>query len=247
MDWSAAPSTRPPTRTCDFVIEAVFEELEVKQKVFAELENHVSPECILATNTSSLSVSAMAADLAHPERVVGFHFFNPVAVLPLLEVVRGEQTDDTTLATALFVAKELKKNAVLVADAPAFVVNRLLTRLMGEVTTAVDEGTPIEVADTALRPLGLPMTPFALLQLVGPAVALHVAETLNEAFGDRFPVSANLQALVAAKKPGIYDLTPGAGRTSRTRPGRCSPSATHRARRIRSVSGRPRRWPRRSG
>ena len=135
----------------------------------------------------------MAADLAHPERVVGFHFFNPVAVLPLLEVVRGEQTNDATLATALFVAKELKKNAVLVKDAPAFVVNRLLTRLMGEVTKAVDEGTPIEVADTALRPLGLPMTPFALLQLVGPAVALHVAETLHAAFGDRFAVSPNLR------------------------------------------------------
>jgi 3-hydroxyacyl-CoA dehydrogenase/enoyl-CoA hydratase/carnithine racemase len=193
---------------CDFVIEAVFEELDVKRAVFAELEKHISPECILATNTSSLSVTAMAAHLAHPERVVGFHFFNPVAVLPLLEVVRGEQTSDVTLATALFVAKELKKNAVLVKDAPAFVVNRLLTRLMGEVTSAVDEGTPIEVADTALRPLGLPMTPFSLLQLVGPAVALHVAETLHDAFGDRFDVSPNLRALVAAGKPGIYDLTP---------------------------------------
>ncbi len=193
---------------CDFVIEAVFEELEVKRGVFAELEKHVSPECVLATNTSSLSVTQMAAELVHPERVVGFHFFNPVAVLPLLEVVRGERTDDATLATALFVAKELRKNAVLVHDAPAFVVNRLLTRLMGEVTSAVDEGTPIEVADTALRPLGLPMTPFALLQLVGPAVALHVAETLHDAFGDRFAVSPNLQALVAAKRPGIYDRTP---------------------------------------
>ena len=193
---------------CDFVIEAVFEELEVKRAVFAELEKHISADCILATNTSSLSVSAMAADLAHPERVVGFHFFNPVAVLPLLEVVRGQQTSDATLATALFVAKELRKNAVLVKDAPAFVVNRLLTRLMGEVTKAVDEGTPIEVADTALRPLGLPMTPFALLQLVGPAVALHVAETLNGAFGDRFGVSPSLKALVAADRPGIYDLTP---------------------------------------
>ena len=193
---------------CDFVIEAVFEELAIKQEVFANLEKHVSPECVLATNTSSLSVSEMAEGLEHPERVVGFHFFNPVAVLPLLEVIRGESTDDPTLATALFVAKALRKNAVLVKDAPAFVVNRLLTRLMGEVTKAVDEGTPIEVADTALRPLGLPMTPFALLQLVGPAIALHVAETLHESFGDRFPVSPNLAALVAAKKPGIYDLTP---------------------------------------
>ena len=99
---------------CDFVIEAVFEELSIKQDVLANLEKHVSPECVLATNTSSLSVSEMAEGLDHPERVVGFHFFNPVAVLPLIEVIRGKQTDDPTLATALFVAKELRKNAVLV-------------------------------------------------------------------------------------------------------------------------------------
>jgi 3-hydroxyacyl-CoA dehydrogenase/enoyl-CoA hydratase/carnithine racemase len=193
---------------CEFVIEAVFEELSIKQQVFAELESHVSAGCVLATNTSSLSVTELASGLDHPERVVGFHFFNPVAVLPLLEVVRGEQTADVPVATALFVAKTLKKNAVLVKDAPAFVVNRLLTRLMGEVTKAVDEGTPVAVADGALRPLGLPMSPFMLLQLVGPAIALHVAETLHAAFGDRFPVSPNLQALVAAKRPGIYDWTP---------------------------------------
>nr|WP_239580196.1 3-hydroxyacyl-CoA dehydrogenase NAD-binding domain-containing protein [Microlunatus panaciterrae] len=194
---------------CDFVLEAVFEQLDVKKQVFADLEKQVSPECVLATNTSSLSITEMAADLQHPERVVGFHFFNPVAVLPLLEVVRGERTDDATLATALAVAKNLRKNAVLVKDAPAFVVNRLLTRLMGEVIKAVDEGTPIKVADAALRPLGLPMSPFVLLQLVGPAVALHVAETLHAAFGSRFPVSENLRALVSARRAGIYDWTPG--------------------------------------
>ncbi|GAB3750194.1 3-hydroxyacyl-CoA dehydrogenase NAD-binding domain-containing protein [Microlunatus parietis] len=192
---------------CDFVIEAVFEELEVKKQVFGELEQHVSETCLLATNTSSLSVSEMAADLDHPERVVGFHFFNPVAVLPLLEVARAEKTDDATLATALAVAKTLKKNAVLVADETAFVVNRLLLRLMTVIDAAVDEGTPLEVADRALRPLGLPMSPFVLAQLVGPAVVLHVNESLHDRFGDRFPVSDNLRALVAAKRPGIYDWT----------------------------------------
>ena len=101
----------------DFVIEAVFEELGVKQQVFAELEQHVSPEAILATNTSSLSITAMAEKLQHPERVVGFHFFNPVAVLPLLEIVRGEKTDDASLATAFSVGKQLKKSSVLVKDA----------------------------------------------------------------------------------------------------------------------------------
>jgi 3-hydroxyacyl-CoA dehydrogenase/enoyl-CoA hydratase/carnithine racemase len=193
---------------CDFVIEAVFEELSVKQQVFADLEKYVEPTCVLATNTSSLSVTEMAVDLEHPERVVGFHFFNPVAVLPLLEVVRGERTDDATLATALAVAKDLKKNAVLVKDATGFVFNRLLLRMMGEVFTAVGEGTPIPVADAALKPLGLPMPPFVLLQLVGPAIVLHVGESLHAAFGDRFPLSDNLRAIVDAKRTGFYDWSP---------------------------------------
>ena len=193
---------------CDFVIEAVFEELSVKKSVFADLEKHVAPTCVLATNTSSLSVWAMAADLDHPERVVGFHFFNPVAVLPLLEVVRAEATDDETLATAFATAKELRKNAVLVKDAPAFVVNRLLLRLMCEITRAVDEGTPFVDADAAVRPLGLPMSPFTLLQLVGPAIVLHVARTLHDELGDRFWVSENLVRLVESGRPGLYDWTP---------------------------------------
>ncbi|MFI7627938.1 3-hydroxyacyl-CoA dehydrogenase NAD-binding domain-containing protein [Microbispora rosea] len=196
--------TKDAFADADFVIEAVFEDLGVKQKVFAEVEEVVSGTCVLATNTSSLSVTDMAAGLRHPERVVGFHFFNPVAVLPLLEIVRGAATDDATLATAFAVGKTLKKSCVLVKDAPAFVVNRLLTRFMGEVTAAADEGTPLEVADHALDSLGLPMTPFALLQLVGPAVALHVAETMRAAFPDRFGVSENLAKLVAAGKPGMY-------------------------------------------
>ncbi|MDP9841205.1 3-hydroxyacyl-CoA dehydrogenase NAD-binding domain-containing protein [Streptosporangium lutulentum] len=188
----------------DFVIEAVFEDLAVKQKVFAEVEEVVSAECVLATNTSSLSLTEMASGLRHPERVVGFHFFNPVAVMPLLEIIRGAGTDDATLATAFSVGRSLKKSSVLVKDAPAFVVNRLLTRFMGEVIGAVDEGTPLEVADHALDGLGLPMTPFTLLQLVGPAVALHVAETMREAFPARYSVSENLAKLVAAGKPGVY-------------------------------------------
>ncbi|MEV4094845.1 3-hydroxyacyl-CoA dehydrogenase NAD-binding domain-containing protein [Streptosporangium saharense] len=196
--------TKDAFADADFVIEAVFEDLGVKKKVFAEVEEVVSAECVLATNTSSLPVTEMAAGLRHPERVVGFHFFNPVAVMPLLEIVRGAQTDDATLATAFAVGKTLKKSSVLVKDAPAFVVNRLLTRFMGEVIAAVDEGTPVEVADHALDGLGLPMTPFTLLQLVGPAVALHVAETLHAAFPDRYGVSENLTRLVAAGKPGVY-------------------------------------------
>ncbi len=188
----------------DFVIEAVFEEMPVKKKVFAEVEAVVRPDCVLATNTSSLSVSSMAADLAVPSRVVGFHFFNPVAMMPLVEVVRAASTDDATVATALAVGKALKKNCVLVKDAPAFVVNRLLTRFLGEITGAVDEGTPFDVAEHALDPLGLPMPPFLLLQLVGPAVALHVAETLATAFPERYHVSAKLRAMVESGQTAVY-------------------------------------------
>jgi 3-hydroxyacyl-CoA dehydrogenase/enoyl-CoA hydratase/carnithine racemase len=182
----------------DFVVEAVFEELAIKQRVFAELEGIVGPECVLASNTSSLSVTAMADGLRHPERVVGFHFFNPVAVMPLLEIVRAERTDDATLATAFAVGKQLKKSCVLVHDAPGFVVNRLLFRFLGEVFGAIDAGTPVEVADSALDPLGLPMRPLALLDLVGIGVTAHVAEVMHAAFPDRFQVSDNLARLAEA-------------------------------------------------
>ncbi|MFF4158978.1 3-hydroxyacyl-CoA dehydrogenase NAD-binding domain-containing protein [Streptomyces sp. NPDC001678] len=188
----------------DFVIEAVFEEMGVKQQVFAELEAVVPEHAILATNTSSLSVTEMASKLKHPERVVGFHFFNPVAILPLLEIVRGERTDDAALATAFGVAKKLKKTAVLVKDAPAFVVNRILVRFMGEIQNVIDEGTPVAVAEKAVEPLGLPMSPLVLLELVGPAIGLHVSETLAAAFPDRFKVSPNLAAVVKAGKRGFY-------------------------------------------
>jgi 3-hydroxyacyl-CoA dehydrogenase/enoyl-CoA hydratase/carnithine racemase len=196
--------TKDAFADADFVIEAVFEEIAVKQRVFAEVEAVVRPDCVLATNTSSLSVTEMASGLAHPERVVGFHFFNPVAMMPLVEVVRAADTDDAALATALAVGRALKKNCVLVKDAPAFVVNRLLTRFLGEIIGCVDEGTPFEVAEHAPDPLGLPMSPFFLLQLVGPAVALHVGETLAAAYPDRFKVSQKLRTLVEAGQTAVY-------------------------------------------
>ncbi|WP_380279973.1 3-hydroxyacyl-CoA dehydrogenase NAD-binding domain-containing protein [Kitasatospora purpeofusca] len=193
----------------DFVIEAVFEEMGVKQTVFADLENVVSPTCVLATNTSSLSVTEMASKLKHPERVVGFHFFNPVAILPLLEIVRGEKTDDASLATAFGVSKKLRKTSVLVKDAPAFVVNRILTRFMGEIQDIIDEGTPIATVEKGVEPLGLPMSPIVLLELVGPAIALHVSETLHGAFPERFTVSENLGKVVKAGKRGFYTWVDG--------------------------------------
>lgn len=187
----------------DFVIEAVFEEMSVKKSVFADVEKVVSAQCVLATNTSSLSITEMAADLEYPERVVGFHFFNPVAVMPLLEIVRGEQTDDATLATAFATGKALKKTTILVKDSPSFIVNRLLGRFMGEVGRIVDEGTPVTVADGAFAGVA-PMPPFMLLSLVGPAIALHNNETLHRAFPDRFYVSPALERVVAAGKGSYY-------------------------------------------
>ena len=188
---------------CDFIIEAIFEELSLKQELFKKLEAIVSPECVLATNTSSLSVERMSEGLKNPERVVGFHFFNPVAVMPLLEVARTSATDDATTATAIAVGKELKKTMIICKDAPGFVVNRLLTRFMGEITDAVDEGTAPDVADNAMRSIGFPMSPFQLLDLVGPGVALHVSETLNANLGQRYRISPTMQSMV---KEGVRNF-----------------------------------------
>jgi 3-hydroxyacyl-CoA dehydrogenase/enoyl-CoA hydratase/carnithine racemase len=177
---------------CDFVLEAVFEEMAVKQEVFAELEAVVSPECVLATNTSALSVTDMGANLEHPERLAGLHFFNPVAVLPLVEIIRTPETDDTTLATVWEVAAKLRKRPVLVKDAPAFVVNRVLTRMTVVLMDALEQGNTVEETDEAILRLGMPMAPSVLLQMVGPRVANHVLQTLNEAYPDRFPLSETL-------------------------------------------------------
>ncbi|GAA3946923.1 3-hydroxyacyl-CoA dehydrogenase NAD-binding domain-containing protein [Microbacterium soli] len=180
---------------CDFVIEAVFEEVAVKQAVFGEIEQIVTDDTILATNTSSLSVAEIGSQLAHPERLVGFHFFNPVAVMPLIEIVKTDATTDAALSTAFVVAKGLGKNAVLTADAPGFVVNRLLAKVMGEAARAVYEGTPVVAVEKAFGPLGLPMGPFQLIDLVGWKVAAHVQDTMVRAFPDRFYANENFHAL----------------------------------------------------
>ncbi|QIK61985.1 3-hydroxyacyl-CoA dehydrogenase [Leucobacter viscericola] len=186
---------------CDWVIEAVFEELGVKQQVFAEIEPIISETAVLATNTSSLSVEEIGANLKNPERLVGFHFFNPVAVMPLIEVVKVDTTSDETLATAMTVAKKLGKSAVITADRPGFVVNRLLAKVMGEAARALDEGTPMPVVERALAPIGLPMGPFELIDLVGWKVAAHVQDTMVAAFPERFYASPNLHALAEVTEP----------------------------------------------
>jgi 3-hydroxyacyl-CoA dehydrogenase/enoyl-CoA hydratase/carnithine racemase len=210
---------------CDWVIEAVFEELGVKQQVFAEVEPHLSPEAILATNTSSLSVRQIGAKLAHPERLVGFHFFNPVAVMPLVEVVNTPATDDAALSTAMAVAEKLRKNAVITADTPGFVVNRILAKLLGEAMHAVESGTPFDGVVAAVRPLGLPMDPFALLELVGLKVGAHVLDTHHAAFPDRFFPSAALHEL--ADYGHLFEKD-GKGRNTRIDPKVTAIVAKHR-------------------
>ena len=172
---------------CDLVLEAVFEELDVKRQVFAEVRR-VAPDAILATNTSSLSVEEMGAD-------VGLHFFNPVALMPLVEIVRTPQTSDEVLATAWDIVKKLKKRGVFVADAPGFVVNRVLTRVTRVLLDALENGNTVEETDEAMLSLGMPMAPSVVLAMVGPRVANHVLETMHEAYPDRFPLSPTLAQL----------------------------------------------------
>ena len=186
---------------CDLVLEAVFEDMEVKKQVFAELRAVVAPECILATNTSSLSVEEMGAD-------VGLHFFNPVAILPLVELVRTPDTDDVALATAWAVAEKLRKRPVLVADAPGFVVNRVLTRMTSVLMDALEHGNSVEETDEAILRLGMPMAPSVLLQMIGPRVANHVLETMHAAFPDRFPLSSALEAYAEGGEPVVVEESP---------------------------------------
>ena len=188
---------------CDLVIEAVFEEIGVKREVFQELEKHVSPDAILASNTSSLSIGDIASVLQNPERMVGIHFFNPVAVMPLVEVVRAEKSSDAALATGVALVNKLRKTAIVTADTTGFVVNRLLAKLLGEAMHAIETGTPYDVVDESVAPLGLPMGPFALLELVGLQVGAHVLDTHHGAFPERFFASEALKKLVEHGR--IYD------------------------------------------
>jgi 3-hydroxyacyl-CoA dehydrogenase len=155
----------------------------VKRQVLAAARES-APDAILATNTSSLSVEEMGAD-------VGLHFFNPVAVMPLVEIVRTRRTTDEQLATAWDVVKKLRKRGVLVGDAPGFVVNRLLTRMTTVLMEAMANGSTAEKVDDAILSLGMPMAPSVLREMVGPAVAQHVLETMHAAWPDRFPLTAS--------------------------------------------------------
>jgi 3-hydroxyacyl-CoA dehydrogenase len=172
----------------------------VKREVFAAVRE-VVPEAILMTNTSSLSVEEMGAD-------VGLHFFNPVAVMPLVEIVRTPQTPDDVLATAWDVVKKLKKRGVIVGDSPGFVVNRVLTRVSRALMDAIENGNTTEDTDEAMLGLGMPMAPSVLLMMVGPRVALHVLETMHDAYPDRFPPSPALERIANGEEPTAIGDSP---------------------------------------
>lgn len=201
--------------TADLVIEAVVERMDVKQQVLRETETHVRPGCVLTTNTSSLSVSEMQAVLARPADFAGMHFFNPVHRMPLVEVIRGEQTSDEAAATVVALARKLEKVAVVVNDGPGFLVNRILAPYLNEAGWLLAEGGSIEQIDRVLRRFGMPMGPLRLLDEVGLDVARHAGAVMMAAFGERLapppPMTALEQTKLLGRKGGrgFYEYEKG--------------------------------------
>jgi 3-hydroxyacyl-CoA dehydrogenase/enoyl-CoA hydratase/3-hydroxybutyryl-CoA epimerase len=187
---------------CELVVEAVAERLDVKRQVFGALAKQMSGDAILATNTSSLSVDAIAEGLPHPERVVGLHFFNPVKRMPLVEIVRGTHTDARTIAACAAFALTLGKTPVVVADQAGFVVNRLLGPYLDEALRLFAGGVDPAKIDHALREFGMPMGPLELLDEVGFDIAQHAAKSLHAAYGERMTPSTVLDGMVAQKRLG---------------------------------------------
>ena len=186
----------------DLVIEAVVERLEVKSAVLKEVESFVGQDCVLATNTSSLSVDAMAGAIARPAQLCGMHFFNPVHRMPLVEIVRGSESAEEAVAMVYRLALTLGKVPVVVADGPGFVVNRILGPYLNEAGWLLADGASIEEIDSVARRFGMPMGPIRLLDEIGLDIARHAAAALHQAFGQRMLPSPPLQALAATERLG---------------------------------------------
>lgn len=186
----------------NFVIEAVFEDINVKKKLLADMARAVSPEAIIATNTSSLSVTEIASAIERPERVVGMHFFNPVEKMPLVEIVRGAKTSDKTIAVIAALTSKLGKFPIVVTDVPGFLVNRILSPYLNEAAFLLKDGFSVENIDRAALAFGMPMGPLRLLDEVGLDVAAHVAEIMLKGYGERMSGPRFAAALVAAGRKG---------------------------------------------
>jgi 3-hydroxyacyl-CoA dehydrogenase/enoyl-CoA hydratase/3-hydroxybutyryl-CoA epimerase len=197
-----------PTTTYDgfkgaeVVIEAVVEKMEVKQAVLKELENYVQDSCVIATNTSSLSVSKMQSVMAHPERFAGMHFFNPVHRMPLVEVIRGEKSSDHAVSQIFQFSKQIGKTPIVVKDSPGFLVNRLLMPYLTEAAVMVSEGVKIEEMDPAMLDFGMPMGPIELIDEVGLDVGDKVGHILHDAFGERMSTPNTFGKLLELKRLG---------------------------------------------
>jgi 3-hydroxyacyl-CoA dehydrogenase/enoyl-CoA hydratase/3-hydroxybutyryl-CoA epimerase len=206
------------------VVEAVAEKLEVKRSVFAEIAAQTGPDAILATNTSSLSVDAIAEGVPGPERVVGLHFFNPVKKMPLVEVVRGKRTSPDAVAACAGLAVQLGKTPVVVADVAGFLVNRLLGPYLDESLRMLEGGLDPERIDGALESFGMPMGPLALLDEVGFDIASHAAASLFAAYGERMTPSGVLEPMVReqilGKKSGRGFYVHASGAPRKRRAGR---------------------------
>ncbi len=188
----------------DFVIEAVPEDMEIKQTVFSELDEVTPGHAILASNTSALSISEMAMATSRPDKVIGFHFFFPASVMRLIEVIEGEETSTETVQVAYTLAQTIKKMPIRCAEAPGFVVNRILNSSVSEIWRFQEEtGAEVTEIDRIVsESKAAPMGPFFLTDLLGLDTALHVAEHLHEAYGDRFFVHQEMQRLVAEGRLG---------------------------------------------
>ena len=186
----------------DVVIEAVAERMDVKRSVFASVASQVSKTAIIASNTSSLSITEMAKGIGRPERVAGLHFFNPVDSMPLVEVIRGEKTSEETVQKLSAFARRLGKIPVVVSDRPGFLVNRLLLPYLNGAASLLEEGADVQTVDKALIAFGMPMGAFILLDQVGADIATHASKSMFDHFGDRMQPSPILAALVEAGRLG---------------------------------------------
>ncbi|MCK5032265.1 MAG: fatty-acid oxidation protein subunit alpha, partial [Calditrichia bacterium] len=189
-------------KSVDFIVEAIVEDLEIKKTVFKELENNIREDAIVVTNTSSLLVNDMAKAFRNPQRFVGMHFFNPVHMMPLVEVIRGKDSTDEAVATTFQLAKALGKTPVVVSDGPGFLVNRLLVPYMVEAVSLLEEGHGIQKIDKAMLNFGMPMGPIELFDEVGIDVAFKVAKILGQSMGDRMAESDILENMVKDGKIG---------------------------------------------
>ena len=190
-------------KTLDLVVEAIVEDMGIKQKVIGETAQNCKDNCIIVTNTSSLSVTEMAKGHPRPEYFAGMHFFNPVDKMPLVEVIRGEKSSDETVATVFELSKKMGKMPVVVKDGPGFLVNRLLLPYMAEAAFLLEEGMAIDVVDRAyVKDFGMPMGPFALMDEVGLDVCYKVLKIFKKAFGDRMEISKILDGLEKSGRLG---------------------------------------------